>query len=627
MEGWPATQFAPARVAVENLAGGGFILRSPVKLQPYPANICSHLADWAARAPDRVFLAERSPTKSWRRITYGEALLAVRAVSQSLLDLGVSADRPIMILSDNGIDNGLLQLAGMFVGLPVCPVSPSYSLLSRDFGKLKFVFDLLRPKLVFAADAEVFSDALAALDLRGVTVVATRGTAAAAETISMNDLRATRPRTAVDTGFSQVSPDTIAKILFTSGSTGMPKGVINTHRMLSSNQQALAQVWPFVTRRPPRLVDWLPWNHTFGGNHNFNLILRNGGTLYIDTGKPAPGMFEATVDNLREIAPTAYFNVPRGFQMLAPHLEQDAGFRDHFFSNLDTIFYAAAALPQDVWQRFEALSMAALGRKIAMTSAWGLTESAPLATSVHFPIARAGVIGLPVPGTELKMLPSAGKFELRLRGPNITPGYLGRDDLTREAFDADGFYKTGDAGKFVDPDDPSQGLLFDGRVSEDFKLLTGTWVSTGMVRVAAISACTSVIQDAIVTGHDRDDIGLLVVPNIGGMAKLTGLGPKAALDDLIHHPKVRQSLRDGLAAYNSRNPASSTRVVRALILTEALDIDAGEITDKGYVNQRAVLERRHALVERLYRGGPDVILIDEGRDASINASADRRSAG
>jgi feruloyl-CoA synthase len=402
----------------------------------------------------------------------------------------------------------------------------------------------------------------------------------------------------------------------------MPKGVINTQRMMCSNQQAITQVWPFITRRPPVLVDWLPWNHTFGGNHNFNLILRNGGTLYIDAGKPAPGMFQTTVDNLREIAPTIYFNVPRGFQMLAPYLEQDAEFRDHFFSNLDTIFYAAAALPQDLWERFENLSIAALGKKIAMTSAWGLTESAPLATGVHFPIARAGVIGLPVPGTELKMLPSAGKLELRLRGPNITPGYFRRDDLTQEAFDEDGFYRTGDAGKFADPDDPSQGILFDGRVAEDFKLLTGSWVSTGMVRVAAISACTRLIQDAVVTGHDRDDIGLLIIPNVAGITKIAGLGPDASLPDRLRHKKVRQTLRDDLAAHNLRNPASSTRISRVLILTEALDIDAGEITDKGYVNQRAVLERRHVLVEQLYSNDAEVIKIDSGTDGCLKTAAD-----
>jgi feruloyl-CoA synthase len=622
MAGRATPDFAPARVDVEQLPGGGLILRSPLKLESYAANICSYLVDWAEQAPERTFLAERSVKGDWRSVTYGETLASVRALAQALLARGVSEDRPVMILSDNSIENGLLQLAAMFTGFPVSPVSPAYSLMSRDFGKLKHVFDLVRPKLVYASNGELFNDALLALDFDGVTLVVKEGVPAGVEAAQIDELLATKPTSAIDAAFSRVGPETIAKILFTSGSTGMPKGVINTQRMMCSNQQAITQIWPFITRRPPILVDWLPWNHTFGGNHNFNMILRNGGTLHIDAGKPAPGMFQTTADNLREIAPTIYFNVPRGFQMLAPYLEKDAEFRDHFFSNLDTIFYAAAALPQDLWERFENLSMAALGKKIAMTSAWGLTESAPLATGVHFPIARAGVIGLPVPGTELKMLPSAGKLELRLRGPNITPGYFRRDDLTQEAFDEDGFYRTGDAGKFADPDDPSQGILFDGRVAEDFKLLTGSWVSTGMVRVAAISACTRLIQDAVVTGHDRDDIGLLIIPNVAGITKIAGLSPDASLPDLLGNEKVRQTLRDDLAAHNSRNPSSSTRIGRVLLLTEALDIDAGEITDKGYVNQRAVLERRHVLVEQLYSNDAEVILIDGGTDAWLKIAAD-----
>lgn len=606
-----APKFAPAAVDVEHLPGGGLILRSPLELEAYPGNICSYLVEWAEQAPERTFLAERSANGDWRRLAYGDALTSVRALAQALLDYGVSTERPLMILSDNSIENGLLQLAAMFVGVPVSPVSPAYSLMSGDFGKLKFVFDLLKPKLLFAADGARFNDALTALDLDEVAVVVKHGAPGGLAVTPIDDLLASNPGAAVDRAYSRVGPDTVAKILFTSGSTGMPKGVINTQRMLCSNQQAIAQIWPFIAERPPLLVDWLPWNHTFGGNHNFNLILRNGGTLYIDAGKPAPGLFDTTIENLREIAPSAYFNVPRGFQMLAPYLEQDPAFRDHFFSRLDTIFYAAAALPQDLWERFENLSMAALGKKIAMTSAWGLTESAPLATGVHFPIARAGVIGLPVPGTELKMLPSAGKLELRLRGPNITPGYFRQDELTQQAFDEEGFYKTGDAGKFADPDDPSQGILFDGRVAEDFKLLTGSWVNTGMVRVAAISACTEVIQDAAVTGHDRDEIGLLIIPNLDGITKLTGLGSDASLQDLLGHPKVRQALCNGLAAYNARKPASSTRIARVLILLDALDIDAGEITDKGYVNQRAVLERRQVLVEQLYGNASEVILIDK----------------
>jgi feruloyl-CoA synthase len=603
-------KFAPAKVDIEHLPDGGLILRSPMKLEPYAANLCSYLVDWAEQAADRTFIAERATTGDWRHLTYGDALNSVRALAQGLMDHNVSADRPLMILSENSIDNGLLQLAAMFVGLPVAPVSPAYSLMSQDFGKLKYVIDLLKPKIVFASDSESYRKALSTLNLQDVTVVVSRHAPGEIGTTSIDELLATEPTPAVDEAFSRVGPDTIAKVLFTSGSTGMPKGVINTHRMMCSNQQAMAQVWPFITRRPPVLVDWLPWNHTFGGNHNFNMILRNGGSLYIDGGKPAPGLFDASIENLREIAPTVYFNVPRGFQMLAPFLEKDADLRDQFFSNLDTIFYAAAALPQDLWERIENLSIAAIGKKIAMTSAWGLTESAPLATSVHFPATGAGVIGLPVPGTELKMLPSGGKMELRLRGPCMTPGYFRRDDLTDDAFDEDGFYKTGDAGKFVDPDDPAKGILFDGRVAEDFKLLTGSWVSTGMVRVAAISACTEVIQDAVVTGHDRDEIGLLIIPNVAGMAKIAGLSTDTPLSELLGNATARQTLCESLAAFNAQNPASSTRIARLLFLDEPLNIDAGEITDKGYVNQRAVLERRQALVERLYSDDAAVVLID-----------------
>lgn len=608
----PATPvaFAPAKVDVEQLAGGGFILRSPLQLEPYATNICAYLIDWASKAPHRTFLAERASSGNWRKLSYANALTAVRALAQALLDFGASTDRPVMIISGNSIENGLLQLAAMFIGVPASPVSPAYSLLSRDFGKLKFVHALLRPKIVFVDDGEAFKHALAALDLDEVTLLVKKNPPAGIRTVMIDEALATRTTPAVDTAFSRTGAETIAKILFTSGSTGMPKGVINTQRMLCSNQQAITQIWPFITQRPPVLVDWLPWNHTFGGNHNFNMILRSGGTLYIDAGKPAPDLFEITIENLREIAPSIYFNVPRGFQMLAPYLERDTKLRDHFFSNLDTIFYAAAALPQDLWERFETLSIAALGKKIAMTSAWGLTESAPLATGVYFPIDQAGVIGLPVPGTELKMLPNAGKLELRLRGPNITPGYYRRDDLTREAFDGDGFYKTGDAGKFADPAEPAKGILFDGRVAEDFKLLTGSWVSTGMVRVAVISACTDIIQDAVITGHDRDQIGLLIIPNLAGIKKMAGASTVDELADLSGVEDVRRVLRNGLATYNRLNPATSTRIARVLFLTEALDIDSGEITDKGYVNQRAVLELRQTLVEQLYSEHPAVILID-----------------
>ncbi|NOX93334.1 MAG: feruloyl-CoA synthase [Gammaproteobacteria bacterium] len=601
--------FAPAQVIVEDLPGGGFILRSPMNLKPYAGNICSYLAHWAGRAPERSFLAERDPAGGWQRVSYSETLHKVRAIGQALLDRDVTVDRPVMILSDNSIENALLQLGAMYVGFPVTLISPAYSLMSKDFGKLKYVFDLARPGLVFADNAERFRAALAALDLSDVLLVAKQNFIPELDVTGFSELTNTKATTAVEAAFSKVGPGTVAKILFTSGSTGEPKGVINTHRMLCSNQQAIVQIWPFITRCPPVLVDWLPWNHTFGGNHNFNMILRNGGTLYIDSGRPVPGSIETTINNLRAVAPTLYFNVPRGFQMILPYLEEDEQLRDHFFSNLETIFYAAAALPQDLWDRLEDLSLAARGEKVAMTSAWGLTETAPLATGVHFLVERAGVIGLPVPEMELKMVPNHGRLEMRVRGPNVTPGYYKRNDLTREAFDEDGFFLTGDAGKLVDPDDPAKGILFDGRVAENFKLLTGSWVNTGAVRIAAISAGTPIIQDAVVAGHDRDEIGLLVFPNFSACAEIAGLQPDTPPSKLVGLEKVRNVLRKSLAAYNAENQGSSMAIMRVLLMVEPPDIDAGEITDKGYINQHAVLQRRHGLVDKLYSGDSRVILV------------------
>ena len=570
-------------------------------LEPYADHICTWLIEWANKDPQRTFLAERPNGDDWQEISYGETLASVRSIAQYLLDRGIAAARPVMLLSENSIAHALLQLAAIFIGIPSVPVSPAYSLLSQDFGKLKYIFDLVEPSVVFAANSDAFANALASLDLDGVDVI---------NAANLEEMATMEATSNVDDALANVGPDTVARILFTSGSTGVPKGVINTHRMLCSNQQALTQVWPFIDRRPPVLVDWMPWNHTFGGNHNLCMILKNGGTLFIDGGKPAPGLVETTIRNLREIAPTLYLNVPRGYQMLVPYLEQDTEFRDHFFSNLDLIFYAAAALPQDLWERIEQLSEAALGFKVPMMSAWGLTESAPLAVGTHFPIDRAGVIGLPVPGTELKMLPNEGKLELRLRGPNIMPGYYKQDDLTREVFDEDGFFITGDAGKFADENDPGKGVIFDGRVAEDVNWLTGSWVSTGTLRTAAVSACPEVIQDAIITGHDRDEIGLLIVPNIAGICELCGMDPNSELSEIAGHDTMQSHLQASLKNYNTANPASSRCIRRVLILTEPLNIDAGEITDKGYVNQRAVLERRQSVVEMLYSDSHEIIIIN-----------------
>ncbi|MCH8172286.1 MAG: feruloyl-CoA synthase [Proteobacteria bacterium] len=592
--------FAPALVEVKSLSGGRLIVRSPVALEPYAKHLLEYLKYWAEKAPGRTFLAERDAANHWQKISYRNTLQRVRSIAQALLDRGLKVERPVMILSENSIENGLLQLAAMYIGVPAVPVSPAYSLLSDDFGKLRYIFNLIQPGLIYAANGKSYSKALGALDLAGVEVVADKDFAALEETV---------PTPLVEKALAKVGPDTVAKILFTSGSTGKPKGVLNTHRMLCSNQQAMAQVWPFVAKRPPVLLDWLPWNHTFGGNHNFNMILRNGGTLYIDAGKPTPALFSRSVANLREVAPTAYFNVPSGYAMLLPYLEQDQDLRDHFFSRLDMIFYAAAALPQNLWERLEKLSLGSCGKKIPMTAAWGSTETAPLVTSVHFPVDKAGVIGLPVPGSELKLVPNGGKLEVRVRGPNVTPGYYKDPDLFAEVIDEDGFYKIGDAVKFADPDDPSKGLVFDGRIAEDFKLMTGSWVNVGKLRIKAISAGAPIIQDAVVTGHDRDEVGLLIFPNIEAAAKVAGLDSDTSPDQVIAEIKVQKILCRGLAAYNRKNPGSSTRIGRVLLLAEPPNVDANEITDKGYISQRAVLERRAGLVTCLYQGGPGVMVI------------------
>jgi feruloyl-CoA synthase len=400
-----------------------------------------------------------------------------------------------------------------------------------------------------------------------------------------------------------------AVAVFTSGSTGLPKGVLNSHRMLCSNQQSLAQIWPFTERTPPVLVDWLPWHHTFGGNHNFNLVLKRGGSLYIDAGRPAPQLIETTVRNLTEIAPTIYFNVPAGYAQLLPHLERDADLRASFFSRLELIFYAAAALPQELWERLQSVSAHARGEPVVMTSSWGLTETAPLATSAHFAVARAGVIGVPVPGVEVKMTPVEDKQELRVRGPNVTPGYLGRPDLTEAAFDHEGFYCTGDAGRLEDPDDPAKGLVFDGRLTEDFKLMTGTWVFAGDVRVAALDATAPLLQDAVVCGHDREYVALLAWPNVAAARELLG-DPDADPQTLVHARQLIEHLRARLAAHNRGHSGSFMRIARVLLLAEPPSLDANEITDKGYVNQRAARERRSKQVTALYAEPPppDVII-------------------
>ncbi len=584
---------APPRITSRPSEDGGLILSSEMPLEPYEASLGMLLRRWAEHAPDRTFLAERGPDGEWQPVTWGEANARASAIAQALLDRGLGPDRMLMILSGNSVDHALLTLGGFLAGVPVAPVSPAYSLMSADFGKVRHIADLVKPGLVFA-QGDAFEKVMRTVDFGGAEIV--------------TELPESDPTGAVDDALARVGSESLAKVLFTSGSTAMPKGVLNTHGMLCSNQQQLAQIWPFTDATPPVLVDWLPWNHTFGGNHDFNLILKRGGTMYIDAGRPAPPLIPITVRNLTEVAPTIYFNVPAGYGALLPFLERDAELRARFFERLELIFYAAAALPQDLWTRLENVAIQERGEPVRMTSSWGLTETSPLATSAHYPIDRAGVIGVPVPGVEIKLTPVEDKLEMRVKGPNVTRGYLGAPELTAKAFDDDGWYRTGDAGKLQDPEDANAGLVFDGRVVEDFKLTTGTFVSVGNLRPAVLASASPLLMDAVVCGHDRDYVGLLAWLNLGAAREIAG-APEAELPELVRSPAIAEALKTKLRAHNAANPASSTRVCRVALLAAPPSLDANEITDKGYVNQRAALNRRALEVEALFADPPGETVI------------------
>jgi feruloyl-CoA synthase len=579
-------------------------MRSPHPLAPYPSKLTERLEYWAAKTPERIFLAQRDPQGEWRTLTYAEALSCVRRIAQALIRRDLSPERPIVILSGNDIEHALLGLAAAYVGIPYAPISPAYSLLSSDFGKLKHIISLLTPGLVFAADGNVFARALALLPSE-VEVVTRRNPPSGRPATSFGDLVESEAGAAVDAAHAEVGPDTIVKILFTSGSTGQPKGVINTQRMLCSNQAMIVAGFAYLQDEPPVIVDWLPWSHTFGANHNFGLVLFNGGSLYIDEGKPLPAAINATVRNLREIATNIYFNVPKGYEMLLPHFRADRELRETFFSKLKVMFYAGAGLAQHVWDELQHWAVETTGERIIFLSSIGSTETSPLAIALTRESDRSGNIGLPAPGVELKLVPNAGKLECRLKGPHITPGYWRAPALTAEAFDDDGFYKIGDALKFVDPDDPGKGLLFDGRIAEDFKLATGTWVSVGPLRAKFIDHCAPYVRDVVLAGIDQNDIGVLVFPDLDACRSLcSGGAAEAAPAAVLSDPKVREKFATLIATLAKDEAGSSSRVGRAILLEEPPSLDAGEMTDKGSINQRAVLQRRAALLHELYATPP-----------------------
>jgi feruloyl-CoA synthase len=594
----PQALFATPEITADRRADGSIWLKSTTPLLPHARCVGDWLEHWARATPERIFLGERLSVEApWTTVTYKDALRRVRATAAWILMQGLSVARPLVILSDNSIDHALFALAAMHVGVPAAAISPAYSLVSKDFDKLKSMIVLLEPGAIYVSSTKPFGPALAAIrSLHSARIVS--GDADSDVAIAFSEVTATPETDAVDAAFAAVTPDAIAKFLFTSGSTGTPKAVINTQRMLTSSQQAKAQTWSFLESAGDDLVilDWLPWSHTFGANHNFNLVLRNGGTLYIDGGKPAPGLFATSLANLRSVMPTVYFNVPRGFDMLIAALRDDEELRRRFFTEVKFAFYAGAALPQNLWDALEQLSVKTIGRALPMVSAWGSTETSPLATDCHFQAKRSGNIGVPTPGTELKLMPSGDKLEVRVRGPNVTPGYWKAAELTAQAFDAEGFYRIGDAVTFADPLRPELGLFFDGRVAEDFKLNSGTWVSVGTLRVAAIAALAPLAQDIVVSGHGGDQVRFLIFPNIAACRAYVGLPDSAGVNEVIGHAQVRAAIASGLAKLKAQGGGSSAHATRAVLLAEPASVDGGEITDKGYINQRAVLTRRAEVV-------------------------------
>ncbi|MBI5262414.1 MAG: feruloyl-CoA synthase [Bradyrhizobium sp.] len=592
--------FGDPKVTIERRDDGTIYLRPEKPLGDFPRRLTDRLHHWASVAPDRTFMAEREGGRGWRRITYAELLASSRHIASGLLRRGLSAERPVVILSGNSIDHALLAFGAFYAGVPFCPVSPAYSLISRDYGKLSYLMKLLTPGLVFAEDGDKFAEALGANVPDGTEIAVSYGEVAGREVTLLADLMATPLHPRLDEVHEAIGPDTIAKFLLTSGSTGNPKAVINTQRMICANQVMLAETLAFLKDEPPVIVDWLPWNHTFGGNHNVGLTLFNGGSMYLDQGKPMPGGIEETVRNLQEISPTVYFNVPKGYEALLPYLRDDQALRAKFFERLHAMFFSGAAMSPFVWNSLDELAVKEKGYRVPMLTGLGSTETAPFFMSVNPRTSRSGHVGLPVSGNEAKLVPNNGKLEVRARGPNITPGYWRQSEVTKAAFDEEGFYCMGDALKPADPNDLHAGFDFDGRIAEDFKLASGTWVSVGPLRARFIAACAPLVRDVVIAGINRDEVSALVVLDLDGCRLIN---PTLPMDDLAltaADPLVRDAFAERFVRFLATSTGSSTRITRAILLDMPLSIDRGEVTDKGSINQRAVLEHRSSLIEELY---------------------------
>ncbi|TFF14553.1 feruloyl-CoA synthase [Pseudomonas sp. BCA14] len=596
---------APVEVTEEQ---GVLHMRSLEPLAELPPRLLDRLVHWAQVRPEQTFIAARQADGEWRRVSYGQMLDSVRAIAQSLLAYGLSAHKPLALLSGNDIEHLQLALGAMYAGIPYCPVSPAYSLLSQDFAKLRHVCDLLQPGLVFVSDAAAYQRAIDAVLPPETPLISVRGQVPGRTHVSFTSLLQTPGGAEAEAAFNTTGPDSIAKFLFTSGSTKLPKAVITTQRMLCANQQMLLQTFPVFGEEPPVLVDWLPWNHTFGGSHNVGIVLYNGGTFYLDDGKPTVQGFAQTLRNLKEISPTAYLTVPKGWEELVNALEQDAELRECFFARMKLFFFAAAGLSQSVWDRLDRVAERHCGERIRMMAGLGMTEAAPSCTFTTGPLSMAGYIGLPAPGCEVRLVPVDGKFEGRFRGPHIMPGYWRAPEQTAEVFDEQGFYCSGDAIKLADPQQPQWGLMFDGRIAEDFKLSSGVFVSVGPLRNRAVLEGSPYVQDLVIAAPDRECLGALVFPRLYECRRLAGLSADASDAEVLASAPVREWFGDWLQRLNREATGNASRLEWIAVLDEPASIDRGEITDKGSINQRAVLQWRAARVEALYRGEDLTIL-------------------